>query len=80
MRVERVSEMPEENEMVSSSETPNKCRTCEFSWRTSYRPNENPIWACNYIVQKGKRRPCPYGEGCTVYERRTERNYDEWFK
>lgn len=41
-----------------------KCKTCEYRWLELGGNN----WCCDYICITGKRRPCPPGEKCTVYE------------
>lgn len=41
-----------------------KCKTCEYRWLEMGAH----IWCCDYICITGKRRPCPPGRNCTVYE------------
>lgn len=41
------------------------CHDCFF-----YGGQSEPALTCNYLLMRGKRRPCPPGKGCTVKERR----------
>lgn len=41
-----------------------KCYKCRYGTTV-----ENMEVACLYILYTGERRPCPAGEGCTVYQR-----------
>ena len=58
-----------------------KCATCRYSWKTPLGSAEAPEFACDYLLRKKRRRPCPPGEECTVWELSTdERPFtDNWF-
>lgn len=39
------------------------CLGCRF-----YRCIKKSTWFCAYMIETGKKRPCPPGRGCTVRE------------
>lgn len=49
-----------------------KCNQCEYSWRY---PTKDDVWVCDYIGCEHKRRPCPFGAGCTVFKQRTRNKF-----
>lgn len=54
-----------------------RCRTCRwgsltYAWRHGER-----LYVCSYYLRKYTRRPCPAGDGCTVYEQGQGRK--EWY-
>ena len=50
--------------------TPTKCRTCAYAASVNVGVDCEMLLACTYIIRKGQKRPCPAGDGCTVYEPR----------
>ena len=49
---------------------PAKCRTCRYSTWVNVGHEREMLYACQYIILRGTKRPCPAGAGCTVYEPR----------
>ncbi len=45
-----------------------KCGGCRFSIPVYIGDGEELLRACVYILRTGRRRPCPPGEACRVYE------------
>ncbi len=43
-----------------------KCRHCTLL--RDALSSHGWLPACRYILDEGRRRPCPAGDGCTVYE------------
>ena len=37
------------------------CRNCIY-----YAKAGGIVWICEYLLKTDKRRPCPFGKGCTV--------------
>lgn len=57
------------------------CTHCRYGRRIDMGENGTMLTACLYILKTGKRRPCPVGEDCTVYEPRGKRDFTEgWFE
>ena len=52
--------------------TTNRCAGCRHSCLVDVGLEGEMLRACLYILQRGKKRPCPSGDGCTAYERRGE--------
>ena len=50
--------------------TTNRCVDCRYSCMVDVGLEGEMLRACLYILQKGEKRPCPSGDGCTAYERR----------
>lgn len=44
------------------------CEGCRFAVPVYMGDGDELLTACVYILRQGHRRPCPPGEGCTVYE------------
>ena len=44
-----------------------KCRSCLYSCEVNVGEEGEMMRACVYILHNGRRRPCPAGEGCTVW-------------
>lgn len=62
---------------------PHRCRDCVYSFKADVFDDGRQVWACDYIEIENKRRPCPYGAGCTVFKPRQSghREYtSKWFK
>jgi hypothetical protein len=60
-----------------------KCSDCYYSFEANAFDGGAPIWACDYIEFEHKRRPCPYGDGCTVFKPRKPGHRDytsKWFE
>lgn len=55
-----------------------RCRRCRFGRRMDMTDDGRFYPACLYIVLTGRRRPCPPGDACTVYQRRAKRVYRPW--
>lgn len=54
-----------------------KCSTCKYSCRISFEGGDR---FCQYILITGRRRPCPGGNECTVYDNgkhKRERNSNQ---
>ncbi len=47
-----------------------RCASCRYAWEADVGLEGEMLRACLYILRAGRRRPCPPGRGCTVYERR----------
>lgn len=45
-----------------------KCEDCRFSVPIYMGDGDELMTACVYILRMGRRRPCPPGAGCAVYE------------
>jgi len=50
-----------------------RCRGCRYSFYADVGEEGAMLRACEYILQRGERRPCPPGEKCTVFEPRRGR-------
>lgn len=64
---------------------PQKCDTCIYSRQVQAGLDLNMIRCCAYILVHHKRRPCPPGEACTVYQadpirRAPAEPYDEYYE
>ncbi len=60
-----------------------KCKSCRYSFQADVGEEGKMLTACVYILRMWTRRPCPYGDGCTVYRRReaadrTGEGFDEY--
>ena len=44
------------------------CGGCRFAVPVYMGDGEELLGACVYILRTGRRRPCPPGGACTVYE------------
>lgn len=51
------------------------CIGCRHYWTSNKLMN---IRACQYILNTGKKRPCPSGQDCTVRESREKRRSLKW--
>ena len=47
---------------------PERCGTCEYYREVSVGMGCEIMTACAYVIVRGRRRPCPPGGECTVYE------------
>ena len=45
-----------------------KCGGCRFSVPVYMGDGDELLTACVYILRTGRRRPCPPGEACAVFE------------
>ena len=45
-----------------------------------YRTKLGFGYVCDYLCMTGQRRPCPFGEGCTVKETETNMSRKQWDK
>ncbi len=45
-----------------------KCRQCRYRVSVNIGWEQEMLEACTYILWSGRKRPCPPGDGCTVYE------------
>ena len=50
-----------------------KCFYCRFGQWIQLSVGAKWQTVCVYILMTGKRRPCPYGEACSVYQPRKRR-------
>lgn len=53
---------------MSGGTLPKRCRSCRYATGVDLGQDCEMLTACVYILHNGKRRPCPAGEECTVYE------------
>lgn len=44
------------------------CEGCRFAVPVYMGDGDDLLTACVYILRQGRRRPCPPGRDCTVYE------------
>lgn len=51
-----------------------KCGGCRFSVPVYMGDGDELLTACVYILRTGRRRPCPPGEACRVYEPAEEKS------
>lgn len=55
-----------------------KCMKCRYSTPIYLDESDKKRHACGYNLKQYTPRPCPPGEGCTVYEERDEGARNEW--
>lgn len=48
-----------------------KCNECRYSAEVNVGEAGEMLRACTYILSRFRRRPCPPGEECTVFRKRT---------
>lgn len=44
------------------------CKDCKYKAMLGSGPAADMTYYCNYIGEKGKKRPCPPGKDCTAFE------------
>lgn len=49
-----------------------RCKRCIHSCLTDVYDGKTQMRACVYILDTGKRRPCPAGDKCTAFEPRKD--------
>lgn len=47
-----------------------KCNKCIYSCPVNVGEDCEMLRACLYILHRGRRRPCPAGRDCTVFQER----------
>jgi len=58
-----------------------RCDSCRYGFQADVGEEGKMLTACIYILRAGERRPCPFGEGCTVYLPREKRDGPKgWFR
>lgn len=55
-----------------------RCNKCQYSCPVNVGVDGRLVNACNYILVRFEKRPCPPGEACTVFERRRRRMKPSW--
>ena len=45
-----------------------RCGRCRFAVPVYMGDGDELLTACVYILRTGRRRPCPPGDGCQVFE------------
>lgn len=45
-----------------------QCSNCYYKFRVNVGENGQMLYACQYILITGRRRPCPPGPACTVFK------------
>lgn len=70
----------QKKETTDSARNVADCSLCYYSWKANVFDG-GQLWACDYIGIENKRRPCPFGPGCTVFKpKKNPRQYTAgWF-
>lgn len=52
---------------MTEGKLPERCGSCVYSASVDVGADCEMLAACVYILKRYEKRPCPPGEGCTVY-------------
>lgn len=66
--------------MKNTKQSP--CKDCYYSWLANSFDGGEQIWSCCYILIEHRRRPCPYGAGCTEHKPKNwkKKHTEGWFR